>query len=157
MNNLTFATKNYNNHSEFLKSERGTEERPQKKRAERKNRFQKHISKHQGPGEEQPIRESDADDAGVGQCSGRSLFEGIWRPRCPETRQSHKCDGLTGEAGGKGEAGARTHGRCNPSGGVTTQGRLFVLGVLQNGDRWDWGRIRAERMCSTVPEPHKDH
>lgn len=29
---------------------------------------------------------------------------------------------------------------------MTTQGRLFVLGVLQNGDRWDRGRIRL-REC----------
>lgn len=52
---------------------------------------------------------------------------------------------------------SRTHGWCNSSGAVTTQGRLFILGVLQNGDRWDRGRIWAQRMCSTVPELHKDH
>lgn len=36
---------------------------------------------------------------------------------------------------------SRTHGLCNSSPGVTTQGRLLGLGVLENGDRWDRGRI----------------
>lgn len=34
-----------------------------------------------------------------------------------------------------------THGLCNSSPGVTTQGWLLGLGVLENGDRWDRGRI----------------